>query len=108
MQVALERTHRTSLVGTLVGWPGAAQVERRQRAEADELIAFLGLGRYADALIGNLSTGTRRIAELACLLALDAPVLCLDEPPRGWLRRRPRPSARYCRRSGPRSASPCW
>ena len=83
VQVALERTHRTSLVGTLVGWPGAAQVERRQRAEADELIAFLGLGRYADALIGNLSTGTRRIAELACLLALDAPVLCLDEPTAG-------------------------
>lgn len=83
VQVALERTHRTSLVGTLVGWPGSARVERRQRTEADELIALLGLGRYADALVGNLSTGTRRIAELACLLALDAPVLCLDEPTAG-------------------------
>ena len=46
--------------------------ERATRAEADELIDFLGLGRYADAYIADLSTGTRRIVELAGLLALDA------------------------------------
>ena len=46
-----------------------------KRAEADELIDFLGLGRYADTFVSDLSTGTRRIVELACLLALDARVL---------------------------------
>lgn len=33
--------------------------------------------------VSDLSTGTRRICELACLLALDAKVLCLDEPTAG-------------------------
>ena len=33
------------------------------------------------------STGTRRIVELACLLALDARVLCLDEPTAGVAQR---------------------
>ena len=41
-----------------------ATVDER-RADAAELIDFLGLGRYADAFIAELSTGTRRIVELA-------------------------------------------
>ena len=61
--------------------------ERQRRAEADELIDFLGLGRYATTRIADLSTGTRRIVELAGLLALDARVLCLDEPTAGVAQR---------------------
>ena len=60
---------------------------RNERAEAAELIDFLGLGRYADTRIADLSTGTRRIVELAGLLALDARVLCLDEPTAGVAQR---------------------
>ena len=56
-------------------------------SEADELIGFLGLGRYANSRISDLSTGTRRIVELAGLLALDARVLCLDEPTAGVAQR---------------------
>ena len=37
--------------------------------------------------ISDLSTGTRRIVELAGLLALDARVLCLDEPTAGLAQR---------------------
>ena len=37
--------------------------------------------------ISDLSTGTRRIVELAGLLALDARVLCLDEPTAGVAQR---------------------
>jgi ABC-type branched-subunit amino acid transport system ATPase component len=57
--------------------------QRRHRATADDLVDFLGLGRYADQYIANLSTGTRRIVEIAGLLALEAQVLCLDEPTAG-------------------------
>jgi len=85
--VALEARHRTSMLGTAVFWPGSIRRERSRRAEADELIDFLGLGRYADSYIGDLSTGTRRIVELAGLLALDARVLCLDEPTAGVAQR---------------------
>ena len=52
-----------------------------------ELVDFLGLGRYQDHYISDLSTGTRRIVELAGLLALDAKVLCLDEPTAGLAQR---------------------
>ena len=65
----------------------SVRMERKRRAEADDLIDFLGLGRYADTYISDLSTGTRRIVELAGLLALDARVLCLDEPTAGLAQR---------------------
>jgi ABC-type branched-subunit amino acid transport system ATPase component len=85
--VALEARGRTGLLSTALFWPGAIRKERVRRAEADELIDFLGLGRYADDYIGDLSTGTRRIVELAGLLALDARLLCLDEPTAGVAQR---------------------
>jgi ABC-type branched-subunit amino acid transport system ATPase component len=87
LQVALEARHRTSVMATILGTRGGMRRERLQRAEADELLAFLGLGRYANVVVGNLSTGTRRITELACLLALDSAVVCLDEPTAGVAQR---------------------
>jgi ABC-type branched-subunit amino acid transport system ATPase component len=85
--VALEARKRTGMLTTALFWPPAIRHERARRSEADELIDFLGLGRYADSYIGDLSTGTRRIVELAGLLALDARVLCLDEPTAGVAQR---------------------
>ena len=85
--VALEARGRTGLLATALVLPGSRRVSRRRYAEADELIGFLGLGRYAEALVSELSTGTRRIVELAGLLALDARLLCLDEPTAGVAQR---------------------
>lgn len=87
LQVALEARHRTTLPATLVSLPAARRGERAKRAEADELIAFFGLGAYADSFINELSTGTRRICELACLIGLEARLLCLDEPTAGVAQR---------------------
>jgi ABC-type branched-subunit amino acid transport system ATPase component/ABC-type branched-subunit amino acid transport system permease subunit len=87
VMVALESRGRTGMVETLVFSPRMRARERSKRAEAGELIDFLGLGRYADRPISELSTGTRRIVELAGLLALDARVLCLDEPTAGIAQR---------------------
>ncbi len=85
--VALEARGRTGMLSTALFSPRAIRRERTRRTEAEELIDFLGLGRYADTYIGDLSTGTRRIVELAGLLALDARVLCLDEPTAGVAQR---------------------
>jgi ABC-type branched-subunit amino acid transport system ATPase component/ABC-type branched-subunit amino acid transport system permease subunit len=87
VQIALEARGRTGLLATALHLPHTFKRERAMRSEADDLIDFLGLGRYADAFIGDLSTGTRRIVELAGLLALDARVLCLDEPTAGVAQR---------------------
>jgi ABC-type branched-subunit amino acid transport system ATPase component len=85
--VALEAHGRTHLVTEALFLPHAVARERRRHAETDEIISFLGLGRYADVRIAELSTGTRRIVDLAGLLALEARVLCLDEPTAGVAQR---------------------
>ncbi|MCK9899633.1 ABC transporter [Parafrankia colletiae] len=87
VQIALEARGRTGLLSTALHLPHTFARERVQRSAADDLIGFLGLGRYADAFIADLSTGTRRIVELAGLLALDARLLCLDEPTAGVAQR---------------------
>jgi len=87
VMVALEARGHTGMLSTALFLPHAVSRDRRRRSQADELIDFLGLGRYADMYISDLSTGTRRIVELAGLLALDARVLCLDEPTAGVAQR---------------------
>ncbi|MFJ8739443.1 ATP-binding cassette domain-containing protein [Embleya sp. NPDC127516] len=85
--VALEARRRSGLVSTALLLPAATRAERHRRAEAVDLIDLVGLGRYADTPVARLSTGTRRIVELANLIALDARVLCLDEPTAGVAQR---------------------
>lgn len=83
LMVALESRQRSLLVPSLLALPPSPRAERSKRREADEIITYLGLGRYADSLMGELSTGTRRIVELGALIALDAKLLLLDEPTAG-------------------------
>ncbi len=85
--VALEANGRVGLLATAVGLPSARRHRRAALAEVGELIDFLGLSRYRDHYISDLSTGTRRVVELAGLLARNAKVLCLDEPTAGLAQR---------------------
>ena len=78
--LSLERTAPTSLTAAFVG---SGPADRRKKTRADELLSVFGLLAYADAPLATLSTGTRRIAELACLVALEPMVLLLDEPTSG-------------------------
>ena len=87
VMVALEARGRTPFISTALHLPHTLVDERRRRAEADELIDWFGLGAYADHCVSDLSTGSRRIVELAGLLALEARVLCLDEPTAGVAQR---------------------
>jgi ABC-type branched-subunit amino acid transport system ATPase component/ABC-type branched-subunit amino acid transport system permease subunit len=87
VKVALEAHERSELVPALLALPPSRRAERRKSEDAEAIVGFLGLGRYADTFVGNLSTGTRRIVELACLLAQHASVLLLDEPTAGVAQR---------------------
>jgi ABC-type branched-subunit amino acid transport system ATPase component/branched-subunit amino acid ABC-type transport system permease component len=84
IELALERRYPGSGVMGLIG------VDRRrtdrQRA-ADDLLSSLGLGAWRDIPIAELSTGTRRICELASLVALEPRLLLLDEPSSGLAQR---------------------
>ena len=87
VMLAFEAHEQTHLVSSTLGLPRARRAERRKDTRATELIDLVGLERYQDLFVSDLSTGTRRICELACLLALDARVLCLDEPTAGIAQR---------------------
>ncbi len=87
VQVALEAHERSQLVPSLLGLPPSRRAERAKRSEAAETISFMGLGRYADSYLSELSTGTRRIVEMCCLLAQGSRLLLLDEPTAGVAQR---------------------
>jgi ABC-type branched-subunit amino acid transport system ATPase component/branched-subunit amino acid ABC-type transport system permease component len=87
IQVALEARERCELLPAMLALPPGVRTERRNRLAAEELIDLMGLGLVADKLAGNLSTGTRRIVELACLLAARPSVILLDEPMAGIAQR---------------------
>jgi branched-chain amino acid transport system ATP-binding protein len=81
---ALERRLEVrSMVLTAIQAPQARRAERRARARADRLIELLELEAYRDKFAKELSTGLRRITDIACVLATEPRVLLLDEPSTG-------------------------
>ncbi len=84
VMLALERRYPTRLLPALIGIGSA---ERRRRSRAELLVDALGLAEYRSTPVSELSTGTRRITELACILALEPGVLLLDEPSSGIAQR---------------------
>jgi ABC-type branched-subunit amino acid transport system ATPase component/MFS family permease len=67
--------------------PWSYDSEQQVEARVAELVALLGLGPHRSKLVRELSTGTRRIADLACLLAHRPTVILLDEPSSGIAQR---------------------
>ena len=86
--VALERhvTVRDPIAAALMS-PAVRMAERLVAQEVDRLIELMHLQAFADKFVGELSTGTRRIVDLACTVAHDPSVLLLDEPSSGIAQR---------------------
>jgi ABC-type branched-subunit amino acid transport system ATPase component/ABC-type branched-subunit amino acid transport system permease subunit len=82
--LSLERNTPTHAWRGVFGFPDH---NRSRRRRADELIEMLRLGDYRDRQIRELSTGTRRITELACLIGMQPNVMLLDEPSSGIAQR---------------------
>ncbi|MGH2684835.1 MAG: ABC transporter ATP-binding protein, partial [Actinomycetota bacterium] len=76
-----------SLLRAALGSASSVAEERRITAKATEVIDRLGLGDYATKLVSELSYGTLRMAELACILALGPTLVLLDEPSSGIAQR---------------------
>ncbi len=87
VRLALEGRAQTRLVSSILGLPDAADSERSKDVLSRELVDLLGLSAFRHKLVGELSTGTRRITELCCLLALQPRILLLDEPSSGIAQR---------------------
>lgn len=81
---ALERhLDNRDIVAAALAAPASYDSEMRAWRRVEELIEMMNLGAFRDKLVGELSTGSRRIVELACLLAQEPSVLLLDEPSGG-------------------------
>ncbi|HEY2834415.1 MAG TPA: ATP-binding cassette domain-containing protein [Sporichthyaceae bacterium] len=67
--------------------PAAFDVHDAVKLRVEELLTTLGLTRYRNHRTAELSTGTRRIVELGCVLAQSPDVVLLDEPSAGVAQR---------------------
>lgn len=66
----------------------AQQVTEAAIAErTSEILALLGLERFSDTLVSELSTGTRHLVDLAAVVASRPDVVLLDEPSSGVAQR---------------------
>lgn len=82
--VALERhLANRDPVAAAFRMPASTDSEALVSERVEEVIDQLGLGAFRNRPTGDLSTGTRRIVELACAVAQQPEILLLDEPSGG-------------------------
>jgi ABC-type branched-subunit amino acid transport system ATPase component len=84
LAVAYERHIKTQdVVSTALRMPWVSRAEKRIKTNVESLIELMGLGAFRDKFISELSTGSRRIVDLAVIMAHNPKVLLLDEPSSG-------------------------
>jgi branched-chain amino acid transport system ATP-binding protein len=72
---------------SLLNLPAVQEVEEDVAYTVDDLIELMNLQAYRDKFVAELSTGSRRIVDLAMAIAHDPTVLLLDEPSSGIAQR---------------------
>ncbi|MDX6267666.1 MAG: hypothetical protein QOD70_2406, partial [Frankiales bacterium] len=70
-----------------LGLPAAREVEQDIAWTVADLVELMQLGAFRDKFVSELSTGSRRVVDLAMAIAHDPTVLVLDEPSSGIAQR---------------------
>ena len=70
-------------VGALFGVPRSFAEERKLKANAMEVLDFIGLTHLAESHLDGLPYGTLKLIEIGTVLATDPDLLLLDEPTSG-------------------------
>jgi ABC-type branched-subunit amino acid transport system ATPase component len=79
--------HRVGVVSTTLQMPWARRAERAKRLAVDRVMDAFGLERFRHHVTGHLSTGTRRVVDLASIVLARPRLLLLDEPTAGIAQR---------------------
>ena len=78
------RAHRTRACSARSSAPAASRPRKRPSPQrAQELLDYVGIGRYAEYKARTLSYGDQRRLEIARALATDPKLIALDEPAAG-------------------------
>jgi branched-chain amino acid transport system ATP-binding protein len=86
--IGLERHIETrDHLAALLNLPAVQESERDVAYTVDDLIELMNLQAFRDKFVAELSTGSRRIVDLAMAIAHDPNVLILDEPSSGIAQR---------------------
>lgn len=80
VMVAKERAVPSRIVESVSGSPSR---ERARNESARALVELFGLTEQAGTPVAALPTGTRRLVELACTVAMEPQLILLDEPSAG-------------------------
>jgi branched-chain amino acid transport system ATP-binding protein len=84
LAIGLERhLHQRDHVAAALGLPLVVQQEQDVAWTVEDLVELMNLGAFRDKFVRELSTGSRRIVDLAMCIAHDPKVLLLDEPSSG-------------------------
>ncbi|RQO58434.1 ABC transporter ATP-binding protein, partial [Paucibacter sp. KBW04] len=76
------RSH-SGLLGAILRTPGFKAEEAAIRQRAQELLDYVGIGKFAEFKARTLSYGDQRRLEIARALATDPKLIALDEPAAG-------------------------
>jgi branched-chain amino acid transport system ATP-binding protein len=88
LSVAFDRwTAVRDPINAVFRMPAAIDSEDAVALRVHELIELFGLGPLRDSFVGELSTGSRRVVDLAAVVAHSPTVLLLDEPSSGIAQR---------------------
>ena len=79
--------HEVAVVPTTLRLPWARRSERRKTEAVNEVIGAFGLERFRHHRTSQLSTGTRRVVDLASIVLSGPRLLLLDEPTAGIAQR---------------------